>query len=51
MPELQTQAFQSRGKLHLQRHQSAQGTQECQVHREDLEHLQDHERQWDQLHP
>lgn len=45
------QALQAKEKLHLQRHQQAQGTQECQVHHEDLERLQDHEHQWDQLHP
>lgn len=45
------QALQAKERLHLQRHQLAQGTQECQVPREDLERLQDHEHQWDPLHP
>ena len=42
---------QAKEKLHLRRHQQAQGTQEYQVHREDLEHLQDHGHQWGRLHP
>lgn len=38
-------------ELHLQKHRQAQGTRGCQVHREDLEHLQDHEHLWGQPHP
>lgn len=45
------QVFQAKGKSHLRRHQPAQGTQEYQVHHEDLERLRDHEHQWGQLHP
>lgn len=36
---------------HLQRHQPARGTQECQARREDLERLRDLGRQWGQLPP
>lgn len=45
------QALQAKERLHLQRHPPARGTQECQVHREDLERLQDHAHRWGQLHP
>lgn len=43
-------AFQAK-EMNLQKHLPAQGTQDCQARHEDLEHLQDHEHQWDQLHP
>lgn len=41
----------TRATDHLQRHQPAQGTQECQARREDLERLRDLGRQWGQLPP
>lgn len=43
--------LQAKGKLYLQRHRLVQGTQEYQVHREDLERLRGLEHQWGQLHP
>lgn len=48
---LRPQTLQAKEKLHLQRHQPARGTQEYQLHREDLGHLQDLEHRWGQLHP
>lgn len=43
-------AFQATD-VNLQKRLRARGIRDCRVHHENLEHLQDHEHQWDQLRP